>query len=191
MGAGIPVGRRGPCTEREGVVAYIRHMPIKWEEFMYLVDESNCSGCGACEDVCPTGAVKVTGGIARIDRSACNECGACFAACPRGAVYRDEVDAALVDTAAGAEPALSPSLPRKADARVPSKRGNRPLLAVLAGLAPAVLEAAVGLARVVAGSRASRASGRSPGRGEGTAGGGSFISSGGSQRRHRWRGGRG
>jgi len=50
------------------------------------VDEARCTGCGLCTDVCPTGAISVVDGVARVEQSLCRECEACLSACPNGAL---------------------------------------------------------------------------------------------------------
>jgi formate hydrogenlyase subunit 6/NADH:ubiquinone oxidoreductase subunit I len=60
-----------------------------------LVD-TNCRGDGACADVCPTVAIRVTpdtdapppagGWTWRLDRAACTGCGLCIEACPHAAL---------------------------------------------------------------------------------------------------------
>jgi NAD-dependent dihydropyrimidine dehydrogenase PreA subunit len=45
-----------------------------------------CSGCGTCVQSCPTGAISLVWGIARIDQDRCNSCGICLEACPQGAI---------------------------------------------------------------------------------------------------------
>jgi len=53
---------------------------------MIYVDGDKCAGCGACEDVCPVEAVRVSDGVARIDQDRCNECEACVETCPNEAI---------------------------------------------------------------------------------------------------------
>jgi NAD-dependent dihydropyrimidine dehydrogenase PreA subunit len=53
---------------------------------MIYIDGEKCTGCGACEDVCPVEAVRVSDGMARIDQGRCNECEACVEACPNEAI---------------------------------------------------------------------------------------------------------
>jgi len=52
--------------------------------------DSLCVGCGACKEVCPTGAVEARppseGLGVRIDRSKCTRCGECTRACVHGAM---------------------------------------------------------------------------------------------------------
>jgi len=64
-------------------------------EYRAAVDESACTGCGACEDRCPFDAVAVDHrSIAAVDAEACYGCGICRSACPTEALT-------LKDRAAG------------------------------------------------------------------------------------------
>ncbi len=49
-------------------------------------DESLCTGCGECVEVCAYGAVRVEGGISRFDLERCVGCAECIAVCPQGAL---------------------------------------------------------------------------------------------------------
>jgi len=53
---------------------------------MVYVDGERCQGCGVCADTCPTGAIRLVGGVAVIEQSLCSECQACVDACPLGAI---------------------------------------------------------------------------------------------------------
>jgi Fe-S-cluster-containing hydrogenase component 2 len=50
------------------------------------VDVSRCTGCGACVEVCPVGAIALVGGKARVDEETCIGCEACVDACPEDAI---------------------------------------------------------------------------------------------------------
>ncbi len=51
----------------------------------YSVTENKCTGCGTCLDVCPTEAIKMIAGRAKITMD-CIDCGACPRVCPEGAI---------------------------------------------------------------------------------------------------------
>ncbi len=70
----------GPCSE---CLADMRLC----ETDRPLIDESICSGCGTCVDLCPFGAItKNERGIAQVDSVVCKGCGICAAHCPENAV---------------------------------------------------------------------------------------------------------
>jgi predicted aldo/keto reductase-like oxidoreductase len=51
------------------------------------VDEGDCEGCGACEQRCPNGAIRVSAyGVAAVDHDVCLTCGYCAPACPVRAI---------------------------------------------------------------------------------------------------------
>lgn len=52
-------------------------------ELLYY--ESNCMNCGACTEVCPTGAHRMVDGQHVFDRSLCEGCGRCAEVCFAGA----------------------------------------------------------------------------------------------------------
>lgn len=50
-----------------------------------VVDPAACTGCITCCKVCPTKAIRVRGGLARVNHALCIDCGACAHYCPHGA----------------------------------------------------------------------------------------------------------
>ena len=48
--------------------------------------KSSCLGCGDCALVCPTDAISVKDGIARVSRVLCIGCGKCRDECPKGII---------------------------------------------------------------------------------------------------------
>ena len=48
-----------------------------------VIDESLCTGCGICVDVCPTKALEMVDGLAKLVRPGdCDGRGECVEACP-------------------------------------------------------------------------------------------------------------
>jgi NAD-dependent dihydropyrimidine dehydrogenase PreA subunit len=56
---------------------------------LITIDATQCTGCGACLEVCPTGALYLVDGKAVVDSALCNECKACLTACRAGAIALD------------------------------------------------------------------------------------------------------
>ena len=50
------------------------------------IEITRCTGCENCAAICPTGAIRVTGGKASIKGHNCVECGACIYDCPMDAI---------------------------------------------------------------------------------------------------------
>ena len=56
-----------------------------------VVDTKVCTGCGTCEERCPTDAIEVNNdGIAQVDENACFGCGVCSRFCPEKAISLKE-----------------------------------------------------------------------------------------------------
>ncbi len=51
-----------------------------------MVDADTCTGCGICVDACPTQAIEMVDGLAKVKPEKCNGDGACVEACPVEAI---------------------------------------------------------------------------------------------------------
>jgi len=76
---------------------------------MIYIDSKQCTACGACVEICPTGALQWVkdqdGRHVEIDREICRECEACVEACPEEAIWVEMepvVEGELVPAAPGA-----------------------------------------------------------------------------------------
>jgi heterodisulfide reductase subunit A len=54
-------------------------------EKAYVISDL-CNGCNACVPICPTNAISMQGGKAKIDPFLCTGCGACIPVCPQEAI---------------------------------------------------------------------------------------------------------
>jgi NAD-dependent dihydropyrimidine dehydrogenase PreA subunit len=54
------------------------------------IDESLCTGCGQCIEICRPGALSVKNGVSVVDEAACRGCLACASMCPVGAISGKE-----------------------------------------------------------------------------------------------------
>lgn len=61
------------------------------EERKAIILQDICLGCGACEPVCPRGAIIPNDdGTYIVVRDLCNGCGLCMDVCPAGAIWLEE-----------------------------------------------------------------------------------------------------
>lgn len=65
-----------------------------------------CTGCAACLETCPNGAIFLVNGRAQINESLCSGCGVCVSACPRQAILKAP---ALVQPKPHVTPTISPA----------------------------------------------------------------------------------
>ncbi len=60
---------------------------VQAEALTSVVDQTKCTGCGTCVQVCPYGALRKNDeGVAEVIVAACKGCGCCGATCPEGAI---------------------------------------------------------------------------------------------------------
>lgn len=57
-----------------------------------MVDEDRCYGCTHCMSVCPTGAIRISEGVAVIRSNWCVDCGECMRVCPVDAIFVEQDD---------------------------------------------------------------------------------------------------
>ncbi|OPY08741.1 MAG: Ferredoxin-1 [Syntrophaceae bacterium PtaB.Bin038] len=86
----------GCCCEAMIAARKFAHLhPVHTTNFIPVVDEGKCTGCGRCVGVCPIGAVALVSAAdpknrtkkkARIDVDACLGCGVCVRSCTAGAM---------------------------------------------------------------------------------------------------------
>ncbi|KQC08651.1 MAG: hypothetical protein APR62_04270 [Smithella sp. SDB] len=83
------------------------------------VDESKCTGCGICVEVCPVGAITIDK-VAKIDKERCAGCGICVNECPNNAIdmKRDDTSSSYRQP--------KPSYSRVADIPEPEPMPRRP-----------------------------------------------------------------
>jgi NAD-dependent dihydropyrimidine dehydrogenase PreA subunit len=98
------------------------------------IDAERCTGCGACVDACPVGAITLMDGKAHVDEETCTGCAACLEVCPREAI-QPVVEGELLTV----EEQRSVSRPAS---RTPAVQPSRPLIET-AG--PALAVAGAGL----------------------------------------------
>ncbi|MDI6731015.1 MAG: 4Fe-4S binding protein [Candidatus Margulisbacteria bacterium] len=51
-----------------------------------VVDPNICTGCGICVDVCPSQAIELVDGLAKVNSDKCNGDVTCVDACPVQAI---------------------------------------------------------------------------------------------------------
>ncbi len=63
------------------------------------IDESLCTACGKCKEICEFNAIAVLGGMVMVFPELCHGCGGCFLVCPENAMERTQRPVGEVQTA--------------------------------------------------------------------------------------------
>ncbi len=80
------VAQARACAAR--ILAKIARERIEIDAVFAEVDEEHCSGCRACNDLCPYSAIEFDEKTrrSRVNSALCKACGSCVAACPSGVI---------------------------------------------------------------------------------------------------------
>jgi NAD-dependent dihydropyrimidine dehydrogenase PreA subunit len=73
------------------------------------VNAAICNGCGACVEICPSGAISLNAGITVIDQVTCTQCQACEDVCPAGAITAIELPVVAAEPVA-VQPVREPEI---------------------------------------------------------------------------------
>ncbi|MGE4554272.1 MAG: 4Fe-4S binding protein, partial [Desulfovibrionaceae bacterium] len=101
-----------------------------------VVDETRCTGCRACSEMCQFKAIAVLAGKAMVFAEMCHGCGGCLAVCPEQALFHGRRELGEVELGRSGEvpvvtgrlrvgEAMSPPLIRAARARLRAVRAGR------------------------------------------------------------------
>ncbi|MFH1587988.1 MAG: 4Fe-4S binding protein [Candidatus Diapherotrites archaeon] len=70
----------------------LRQKTGKWKSKKPVVNESKCTKCGTCQDVCPEGIIDSEKKFPIIDLDYCKGCSQCALNCPAKAIHMEEVE---------------------------------------------------------------------------------------------------
>jgi heterodisulfide reductase subunit A2 len=84
----IPTSVAQGAAAAARVMSRIQQKEIALEPVRATVDESRCSGCRICNNLCPFNAILFHEDrqVTEINPALCQGCGTCVAACPAGAI---------------------------------------------------------------------------------------------------------
>ena len=84
---------RGDGNSRQQKMEYVGIMTCAAAKQLYGGQNAcvfGCLGYGDCARACPSGAVCIENGLARIDTRKCTGCGLCAKSCPNGIIYTED-----------------------------------------------------------------------------------------------------
>jgi electron transport complex protein RnfB len=74
------------CAILNGLIKYGQLNAVGRSDFYAALDETRCTGCGACVQRCQFKAIEVRDGVCQLDRTRCYGCGLCVSSCPSQAI---------------------------------------------------------------------------------------------------------
>ena len=63
------------------MVLLANHMGRRLDE-MFVVDQDECFGCGACIALCPLDVLSLVDRVIKVDEPKCSHCELCIPSCP-------------------------------------------------------------------------------------------------------------
>jgi heterodisulfide reductase subunit A len=76
------------CATASRAATILSKDSLESEAVVSYVNESLCSGCGLCADVCSFSAIEIVDGKAKVNASLCKGCGLCAGSCRPGAIQQ-------------------------------------------------------------------------------------------------------
>jgi heterodisulfide reductase subunit A len=85
----IPSSVANASAAAARILSRIQQGELSLEPVRASVDESRCSGCRICNDLCPYNAILYHADrmVSEVNAALCQGCGTCVAACPAGAMH--------------------------------------------------------------------------------------------------------
>lgn len=82
------MGKEDGITTSIGTARGLKMTDLRKGSMAVKIDESKCTGCGICVQVCPVEAITVER-VATINPETCTGCGSCVAECPNEAIFTE------------------------------------------------------------------------------------------------------
>ncbi|MGZ6260736.1 MAG: 4Fe-4S binding protein, partial [Candidatus Limnocylindrales bacterium] len=84
----IPSSVTNGAAAASRILGRIQQKEMALEPIRASVDETRCSGCRICNDLCPYNAIVFHADrmVSEVNAALCQGCGTCVAACPAGAM---------------------------------------------------------------------------------------------------------
>jgi NAD-dependent dihydropyrimidine dehydrogenase PreA subunit len=105
---------------------------------MIVIRAERCDGCGACVEVCPTGALYLVDGKANLDLSPCRECEECIPRCPTQAIICEQRPEGVAELVHAPAPSAARELAHRAEPAVIHVESAAPPMPLRARVLPAI-----------------------------------------------------